>query len=252
VRECSTRLAARNEIDRIIKYLNFVNRLSEGIHSVEHILLRPQAQDRHGFRLINDQDRILLESYELGSFEDQRYIINQFDLTASRRENYEIVQEQNGSYQLIVKDFDQPIAKCPETFFTREGAQEKMDDIIDYINSFKNSSIAVQNNISYFIEERRDANVNQDFYSLSISVIMPAWPSRFQNSDFRSLLCNIFCVNAPVHLDIDFYWLELTEMREFEKVYFDWLEERNSLYPQQPALDDKATLVVEYLQRYRK
>jgi hypothetical protein len=252
VRECSTRLAARNEIDRIIKYLNQVNRLSEGIHTVEHILLRPQAQDRHGFRLINDQDRVLLESYELGSFEDQRYIINQLDITASRIENYEIIQEENGSYLIQVKDFDQPIAKCPESFFTKEGAEEKMEDILDYINSFKNSNIALQNNISDFIEERRDAMVNQDFYSLGISVIMPSWPSRFQNSDFRSLLCNIFCVNAPVHLDIDFYWLELSEMRDFEKVYFDWLEERNSLHPLQPSLDDKALQVVDYLQHIKE
>ncbi len=252
VRECSTRLAARNEIGRIIKYLNFVNRLSEGIHTVEHILLRPQAQDRHGFRLINDQDRILLESYELGSFEDQRFIINQLDLTAARKDNYEIIADQNGSFHLILKDFDLKIAKCPETFFTMEGAQEKMDDIIDYINSFRKSSIALQNNISYFVEERKDANVNHDFYSLAISVIMPTWPSRFQNSDFRNLLCNIFCVNAPVHLDINFYWLEFSEMQGFEKVYFDWLEERNSLYPLQPALDDKATTVVNYLQQLSK
>jgi len=252
VRECTTRLAARKEIDRVIKYLNFVNRLTEGIHTVEHILLRPQAQDRHGFRLINDQDRVMLESFELGSYEDQRFIINQLDLTASRRDNYEIIQEPNGSFQLILKDFELKIAKCPDTFFTMEGAQEKMDDIIDYINSFKNSSIALQNNISYFVEERKDAKVSHDFYSLGISVIMPAWPSRFQNSDFRNLLCNIFCVNAPVHLDINFYWLEFSEMQDFEKVYFDWLEERNSLYPVQPALDDKATMVVNYLQQIRK
>lgn len=252
VRECSTRLAARNEIDRIIKYLNHVNRLSEGIHTVEHILLRPQSQDRHGFRLINDQDRVLLESFELGSFEDQRYIINQLDIIASRRENYEIIEEENGSFLIQLKDFDHIIAKCPESFFTREGAEEKLEDILDYINSFKNSSIALQNNISYFIEEKRDTFVNQDFYSLGISVIMPIWPSRFQNSDFRTLLCNIFCVNAPVHLDIDFYWLELSEMREFEKVYFDWLEERNSLYPIQPALDDKAMQVVDYLQQIKR
>lgn len=251
VRECSTRLAARTEIDRIIKYLNQINKFSEGMHLVEHILLRPQAQDRHGFRLINDQDRVLLESYELGSFEDQRYTSNQLDLTAARRENYEIVQELNGSFKLIIKDYEQYIAKCPESFFTREGAMEKIDDILDYVNSFKNSNIALQNNISYFLEERREVKVDQDLYNLGMSVIMPAWPSRFQNSNFRSLLCNAFVVNAPVHLNLDFYWLEVSEMKEFEALYFDWLEERNSLHPMQPELDDKAMRVIEYLQKIR-
>ncbi len=251
VRETTTRLSARKEIGRIIKYLNQINRFTEGLHLVEHILLRPQAQDRHGFRLINDQDRILLESYVLGSFDDQRNICNQIDLIAIRRENYEIRQDADGTFALLLKDYDQYIARCPESFFTQEGASDKLDDILDYVNSFKNSSIALQNNISYFLEERREVKVDQDFYSLGMSVIMPAWPSRFQNSDFKTLLCNVFCVNAPVHLDINFYWLEHSEMEDFEKCYFSWLEERNSLYPQQPALDDKAMLVVDYLQKIK-
>jgi hypothetical protein len=251
VRETTTRLSARKEIGRIIKYLNQINRFTEGLHLVEHILLRPQAQDRHGFRLINDQDRILLESYVLGSFDDQRNICNQIDLIAIRHENYEIRQEADGTFALLLKDYDQYIARCPESFFTQEGASDKLDDILDYVNSFKNSSIALQNNISYFLEERREVKVDQDFYSLGMSVIMPAWPSRFQNSDFKTLLCNVFCVNAPVHLDINFYWLEHSEMEDFEKCYFSWLEERNTLYPQQPALDDKAMLVVDYLQKIK-
>jgi hypothetical protein len=40
-------------------------------------------------------------------------------------------------------------------------------------------------------------------------------------------------------------------MKEFEALYFDWLEERNSLHPMQPELDDKAMRVMEYLQKIR-
>lgn len=252
VREVTTRLAARMEIERVIKYLNQVNQHTEGMHVVEHVLLRPQAQDRHGFRLVNDQDRILLESYELGSFEEQRIICNQLDLVAAKKDNYEIRQETDGSFTVLLKDNNAIIARCPEIFYTLEGAQEKMEDLLDYVNSFKSGAIALQNNISFFLEERRDADVNNDFYTLSMSVILPAWPSRFQNDDFRALLCNVFCINAPVHVDIQFYWLEVSEMRAFEQCYFDWLEERNSLYPNQPDLDDKALSVAEFLQKIQQ
>jgi len=248
VREVSTRLAARMEIERLIKYLHQINRHTEGIHLVEHVLLRPQAQDRHGIRLINDQDRILLESYELSSFEEQRNLRNQFDLIASKKANYDIREEPDNSYTILLKDSNEIIARCPENFYTNEGAEEKIDDILDYVNSFKSGAIPLQNNISYFLGEKREADVNNDFYTLGKSVILPSWPSRFQNEDFRSLLCNVFCINAPVHVDIQFYWLEISEMREFEQRYFDWLEDRNALHPTQPDLDDKALSIAEYLQ----
>lgn len=248
VREVSTRLAARVEIQRIIKYLNLVNKHTEGMHVVEHVLLRPQAQDRHGFRLLNDQDRVLLESYELGSFDDQRFLSNQLDLLAAQKDNFEIGQAEDNSYIIYLKDYDRYVACCPDTFYTEEGAKEKVDDIVDYIYSFKNGNIALQNNISFFLEERRDADVDNDFYTLGMSIILPSWPSRFQNSDFRTLVRNVFIVNAPAHIKIDFHWLEISDMKNFELLYFDWLEERNSLHPAQPDLDDKALSVVEYLQ----
>ena len=252
VREVSTRLAARMEIERLIKYLHKINRHTEGIHLVEHVLLRPQAQDRHGIRLVNDQERVLLETYELGSKEEQKIIANQLDLTASRKDNYEVREEADGSFVILLKDYDKIIARCPELFYTLEGAKEKIDDMIDYINSFKLGAIPLQNNISTFVEERRESEIENDFYTLSMSVILPSWPSRFQNDDFRSLLCNVFCINAPVHLDIKFYWLDVSDMQTFEQYYFDWLEERNSLVPSQPDLDDKALSVAEYLQRLQK
>ncbi len=252
IRELSTRLAARTEIERLLKYLGQINKHTEGMHVVEHVLLRPQAQDRHGFRLVNDQDRVLLESYEFGSFNEQRNISNQLDLVAGKRDNYEIVQNADKSFSVLLKDNNAYVARCPENYFTHEGAKEKIDDLLDYVNSFKTGAIALQNNISFFLEERRNAEVDNDFYSLGMSIVLPTWPSRFQNEDFRALLRNLFYINAPVHVDIDFYWLEIAEMGEFEQLYFDWLEERNSLYPKQPDLDDKALSVAEYLQKMKR
>ena len=66
VREVNTKLACKVEIEKLISYLNEFNKLSEGMHVIEHILLRPQAKDQYGFVLVDDQDVILLESYEFG------------------------------------------------------------------------------------------------------------------------------------------------------------------------------------------
>jgi hypothetical protein len=82
---------------------------------------------------------------------------------------------------------------------------------------------------------------------LSISVVLPTWPSRFQNSDFNDLLRNIIILNTPVYVHIDFVWLDTDKMVEFEDFYFEWLKERISPDPQQPELDDKAQQVLSFL-----
>ena len=72
VREVSTKLAAGVEIKKLIKYLHKINQFSEGMHVVEHILLRPQAIDKHGFVLIDDKDDVLLQSFEYSDIDQQR------------------------------------------------------------------------------------------------------------------------------------------------------------------------------------
>jgi len=250
VREVSTRLAARTEIKKLIKYLHKLNKYSEGIHIVEHILLRPQAQDQHGFILSDDQDITILESYEFGDIDKQRSYSDEIVTVGTYRENYSIRKNDESNYIIALADnYDNFIAKHPNGFKTEDEAQEKMLDIIDYIRSFKKSDVPIYDNIKFTTKQRKDSKSNEvgDFYSLTISVVIPTWPSRFQNSDFRNLLHNIIVQNAPVYVHIDFQWLDTHKMEAFEKVYFDWLQERITQEPRQPELDEKAQKVMDLL-----
>jgi hypothetical protein len=252
IRECSSRLAAGNEISRIIRYLNDLNFHTEGMHVIEHVLLRPQAQDRYGFKLYDDLGDVILYSPELSSIEDQRRIANQIDLIASNVDNYEVKLNSDGTYSLFLKHYDQVIAKSPELFYISTAAENKINQIIDYANSFKNNNYALQMKTEIFREERPDTKINNEFYSLNLSVVLPAWPTRFQSDDFKTLFKNLFCLNAPVHLEINFYWLQLSEMEDFENKYYRWLEERSQLEPIQSELDEKALDIVELLEYYKK
>lgn len=250
IREVSTRLAARVEIDKLIKYLHKLNKYSEGMHLVEHLLLRPQAQDQHGFILTDDQDAIILESYEFGEIDQQRTYSDDIISVGTYPENYSIRQDEENNYIIVLSDnYDVFIAKHPEVFNNKADAQDKILDIIDYIRSFKKSDVPIYDNIKFTTKQRKDnaQHADGDFYSLTLSVILPTWPSRFQNSDFRDLLRNIIVLNAPVYVHIDFLWLNSDKMLEFEEVYFDWLEERISLDPRQPELDEKAQRIIDLL-----
>jgi hypothetical protein len=250
IREVSTRLAARTEIEKLISYLHKLNYHSEGMHLVEHILLRPQAQDQHGFVLTDDQDGIILESYEFGNIDKQRTYSDELINVGTYRENYTIRQDENNKYVIILADnYDVFIAKHPTILKTELEAQDTLLDIIDYIRSFKKSEVPIYDKIKFTTRQQEggDKHSEGDFYSLTVSIILPTWPSRFQNSDFRDLLRNIIVLNAPVYIHIDFQWMNTDEMAAFETVYFNWLDERISPTPRQPELDEKAQHIMNLL-----
>lgn len=253
VREADDYAQARNVLEEWVKYLAKLNRRCEGMHIIEHILLRPQAKDRYGFRLNNDQDKVLLVSYDLGDIEDQRLVTNELENFGIKAEYYSIIEHPGERFQILLHDFNKkPIATCPEEFYSREGAEEKRNDLVEHFQSFQDSRVPISNFISFFMEQRKESNVGQQFYSLNMSMVLPNYASRFQNIDFRNLLNATVAVNCPVHLHVNFYWLNFDEMQTFEKVYFDWLHERAKPEPQQPDLDDKAHLLIEMLKNFDK
>ena len=60
------------------------------------------------------------------------------------------------------------------------------------------------------------------FYGQRISVLFPAWPLRFRNVRLRELAESLLARHAPAHLACDCYWIEFTEMQEFEDLYARW------------------------------
>jgi hypothetical protein len=67
-------------------------------------------------------------------------------------------------------------------------------------------------------------DLREDFFQFRITVIFPSWPARFQDRGFRTFAENLFREQTPAHLKLEFRWLGVEPMREFEKLYFDWRE----------------------------
>jgi len=304
IREANSRLHAKELILALIAYLEQINKYSEGIHLVEHILLRGQSKDQHYFVLKSDQEEVLLMSYELGDLQEQRYTSEEIPNLGAKISNYEIQkvvkkpvrsrrdaqnqpesqentpsvdnqdetaenqdkpqdenvenQENNPTstetpeYMIVLKDvYGKPVAKVPETYTDLKAAEFKVRDIADYINSFLKTGISIFNQIHFEMQKKLVSDIDDKFYSQEVSVIMPNWTSRFQNADFRLLVKNTFMVNTPAHLHVNFYWIGIEEMEDFERVQADWMYERISIEPQQPDLDEKALALTKLLTAYQ-
>jgi hypothetical protein len=63
-----------------------------------------------------------------------------------------------------------------------------------------------------------------DPYSFWISIVLPYWPQRFQNANFRKFFEETLRREAPAHLGLRICWLDPKQMFDFERRYRAWLE----------------------------
>lgn len=254
IRETETRLEARECIEELIAYLYRINCYCEGMHMIEHILLRPQAKDRYGFRLLDDNFSPLLQNYKYGDQDEQRQNAYKVGSVGTDLANYDYQKQKNGAYQVVLRNPDNNnaiVAVSPKVFADPEAAKTDVEEnIVAYIKSYVDNQIPLNDQIKLYKEKSKTDDVKNSFYSFKTSVVMPDWPIRFQNADFKSLLGEVVSVNIPAHLGADFYWLNVEEMEEFEDAYMGWLDERTKAMPLQPDLDEKAYAVIKVLEKF--
>lgn len=63
----------------------------------------------------------------------------------------------------------------------------------------------------------------EDPYSFRVSVILPYWPERFRNPDFRALAERTVREEAPAHVQVRVCWIGLAQMAELDTLHHDWL-----------------------------
>lgn len=63
----------------------------------------------------------------------------------------------------------------------------------------------------------------KDPYSFRVSIILPTWPKRFQDINFRKFVEDILRAEAPAHIYLKICWISHEEMREFEVCHMNWL-----------------------------
>ncbi|NJM25892.1 MAG: hypothetical protein HC859_10825 [Bacteroidia bacterium] len=62
-----------------------------------------------------------------------------------------------------------------------------------------------------------------DMYSCIAHVIVPYWPGRFINKDYRKFMERTLRMEAPAHVFLSICWVSCKQMSAFEKCYKAWL-----------------------------
>lgn len=239
-------------VDELIQYLRAVNKECEGFHLIENILLRRVAPEEFGFNLLDDNNDILLKSYQFADLSSLRIITDDLLIIGVIKTNFEIQRDGLTDYIILLKDNEgKRVGRVVEIFDTEKKAKSKINDIVDYLNSLKRGNTAIYSRVEFYSEHKRDLHILDDFYSLRMSMILPSWPVRFQSEDFRDLLREFVISNAPGHVVIDFIWLDPADMVAFEAAYLPWMEEKEKENPEPSNLDRLSFNLTDLLQEFR-
>ncbi|MBB2147954.1 hypothetical protein [Pedobacter gandavensis] len=199
-------------LDELIDLLIKTSTRSEGFYLLEHILLRPRiSSENFGFRFYNQEGEILLESRTWTSFKQREQQIEELIrlLTSDVSTDLEINDLLSG-YKLTKSD-NQPLP-------------EVVKDLIASVNWHVKNKEREDSRFEMLVKHVEKVK-NEDYFNFRMSIVLPEWPARFQDNVFKEFLKDLFRVQAPVHLRLKFYWLNMEQMTIFERLYASWLHE---------------------------
>jgi hypothetical protein len=215
---------AEQAIQEASNFLVQTNMKSEGIYMIEHILLAPPyLDDLFGFtfELNIDENKVLtfqhIEKTSLKKRNKFIKLLNRASLTGTDKLTFETILE-DGKYVIrVYSSAGIQLAESVQRFSNDASAQIWIDDITDE----ENTAAKLSNFKCYAFYG--DNKVDESFFTLKMSFVLPDWPVRFQDRDFRMLLNDVVFENAPAHIAAYTYWLSLDQMTELEALYFAWL-----------------------------
>lgn len=218
-------------IQKVTDYLKKISRDSEGMHLLEHALLRPDAfRKRFGFTINvpGSNSEPLLVSPEPWTLEKRMHIIEQLFGGFERDDLLSIREEPSCRFRIQLKsDEGEVLAVSPKSYDTHHHAETRLKGIELQVRRLlhQEPEAGVLRLLSYY--HNSDGNIcclDEAFLCFGMTLFLPDWPARFQNADFQSLFAQVAIENVPMHVTIYWYWLSVSDMREFESRYSEWLE----------------------------
>ena len=131
-----------------------------------------------------------------------------------------------------------------EKFFTREGFH-----LVEHI-LLRPKTAPGDELLAINLDESCSCPLN-DPYTCIAHVILPYWPGRHRNTDFRKFFERTLRLEAPAHVYLNICWVNCHQLAEFEQAYKAWLLENARVPPNETAGTDALNNLVNSLEGLR-
>lgn len=271
--------SCENLVEKFKSRIFKLNRNCEGLHMVEHILLRPLEPIFFTFNILDKSGKIFLTGYLPGSLAEQNIISDEIPLLGSRSENFSVISEdKNITFKVLLYNSNRdnimkpdanrdnimtpvanrykvmtPVAKLTQVFNSRPGAQAAIENAVTYLKRINDRELLLNQVLEITSTDLNMKDLSDEFnYSNEISFILPSWPTRFQNHDFITLLKSIVAENIPAHFNANIYLLDPEKLANFEEVFGNWLQLKAQESPKLRDIDNLSLQLTQILLKLKK
>lgn len=239
-----------DDLTKLIEKLKNYNAESEGFHIIEHILLRG-IDSRFYFTYLSDRNILLKsESKYLDPETDELGFVSDLINFGKNKKYYKVVETGKKQFSLNIIDDKSNIVAFNDSFLLKKSAEDAIPNLIEELKNTTIDSPQLQFRLQYEQDLGKIIDYDDDPFSLQLSFIIPSWSGRFNSNRMKYLFENIVKMNAPAHLKLNFHWLGIEDLSEFEIYYERWLIERCKKEPKQPLLDNLSNLILMFLKKY--
>jgi hypothetical protein len=224
---------AQKAIDRINQTIIALNRQCESIQLIEHILLRPSGNlSLFGF-IINDKTGTpLFNSETWVSADERKRIIDDIFSLGKDSANYKVIYEGIKQYKLVIFNPDgMPLLKTMHYYESEESGFNDIKNLKSFIVEVATSAELRQQRVKYYTKYSNIFHETADPYSFILTVLIPDWPEKYQNTRLKSFVEHMIYRDIPSHIMPLIKWVNMAEFYKFRSLYEDYLEERNKPYP---------------------
>ncbi|AOW20703.1 hypothetical protein [Urechidicola croceus] len=246
--ESDSEIDAIKEIHKIVTFFINQNNSSERIYIIDHIMLRGFIEEenvKYGFSFFNEIGEPFFQVSEdsfSNTITERNDKMKKFFKFSRNESSY--VFENEKWYIKDAKNRELAVYKPISHDYTQREIYlitQSYLNLFDYKNiangrlRFKEvEKIRLKGNLDIegkhfgqrrlvFQRKLEDKSiVNEDFFNLNISIVLPDWPARFQDERFKSYLKDLIQERVPSHIQNQILWLDSTNMESFEEVYLNW------------------------------
>ena len=212
-----THTSAMKSLKNMIEYIKKVNIQSEGFYLMEHILLRPDLNSKlFGFKFLARNGDNLMEHSKWMTFQEREEVMQ--SLIKLLSEENDLNDEKLAKICKI--NLYSPVSELAESYTMNKNFDHQ--NIYSYFKIYSGQKEKFLSRFQMVVKGENHVMINEDFFRLNMTVVFPSWPARFQDKGFREVAENLFRINAPAHVKINFNWMGINKMKRFEAWYFDW------------------------------
>lgn len=223
----SSKEAAQKAIEKSINYLVTINQQSEGFLVLEHVLLLPNyLENAFGFEidfsLLDPSLDIVLTHQTKIHFAKRDKVLDTLAIDLATDElRYDTITEK-GEIRLAIRTPEGEIlAISKNTYITVNEVEATVKNLQQVAsNSTKEEIETIAKCYVYYGVHP----VDELFFSFQMSFVLPTWPIRFQNENFKKVFENTVYDEVPIHIVSNIHWLNYKKLQAFEELYFKWLQ----------------------------